>query len=144
MDAPMNEFARMLGCENFSDLMTTLGYFLLLCGILILVAMLVAILASFWKIFQKAGLQGWEALIPGWNVWVLAKILRISPLWFLLLLVLPFPVLPLVGYLRICVALARLFGEPAGTGLAIAVMPCILLPYYALGKTPLQLERDDA
>jgi len=104
----MNELARNLGCENFSDLLTTIGNLCLLWGILIVVAMLVAILASVWKIFQKAGRKGWEALIPGWNAWVLAKILRISPWWFLLL-VLPIPVLPLVGCLRIGVALARHF-----------------------------------
>jgi len=39
---------------------------------------------------------------------------------------------------------SRLFGEPAGMGLMIAVMPCVLLPCYAFGKTPLRLEKSDA
>ncbi len=44
--------------------------FSLLFGLAIWAVMVVAL----WKIFEKAGEDGWRALIPGYNVWVLFEV----------------------------------------------------------------------
>ena len=50
---------------------------------LIILAFYVLIIVAQWKIFTKAGQEGWKALIPIYNVVVLYKIIGLSP-WLLL------------------------------------------------------------
>ena len=62
---------------------------------LIILAFYVLIIVAQWKIFTKAGQEGWKALIPIYNV-VLYKIIGLSP-WLLLLYLLS--VVPVVGWI---------------------------------------------
>ena len=63
---------------------------------LIILAFYVLIIVAKWKIFTKAGQEGWKALIPIYNVVVLYKIIGLSP-WLLLLYLLS--VVPVVGWI---------------------------------------------
>lgn len=63
---------------------------------LIILAFYVLIIVAQWKIFTKAGQDGWKALIPIYNVVVLYKIIGLSP-WLLLLYLLS--VVPVVGWI---------------------------------------------
>ena len=63
---------------------------------LIILAFYVLIIVAQWKIFTKAGQEGWRALIPIYNVVVLYKIIGLSP-WLLLLYLLS--VVPVVGWI---------------------------------------------
>ena len=63
---------------------------------IIILAFYVLIIVAQWKIFTKAGQEGWKALIPIYNVVVLYKIIGLSP-WLLLLYLLS--VVPVVGWI---------------------------------------------
>lgn len=63
---------------------------------LIILAFYVLIIVAQWKIFTKAGQEGWKAIIPIYNVVVLYKIIGLSP-WLLLLYLLS--VVPVVGWI---------------------------------------------
>ena len=63
---------------------------------LIILAFYVLAVIAMWKIFTKAGQEGWKALIPIYNVVVLYKIIGLSP-WLLLLYLLS--VVPVVGWI---------------------------------------------
>ena len=63
---------------------------------LIILAFYVLIIVAQWKIFTKAGQEGWKALIPIYNVVVLYKIIGLSPLLLLLYLL---SVVPVVGWI---------------------------------------------
>lgn len=39
---------------------------------------------AYWKIFSKAGKEGWRALIPIYNQYVLCQIVGVSPWWMLI------------------------------------------------------------
>lgn len=69
---------------------------------MILVAFYVLIVVAQWKIFVKAGQEGWKSLIPIYNVVVLYKIIGLSP-WLLLLYLLSG--VPVIGWI-ISVALS--------------------------------------
>lgn len=69
---------------------------------MILVAFYVLIVVAQWKIFTKAGQEGWKSLIPIYNVVVLYKIIGLSP-WLLLLYLLSG--VPVIGWI-ISVALS--------------------------------------
>ena len=63
---------------------------------MIFVAFYVLIIVAQWKIFVKAGQEGWKALIPIYNVVVLYKIIGLSP-WLLLLYLLS--AIPVIGWI---------------------------------------------
>src|SRR5438132_12764467 len=55
---------------------------------LISVAVVVFLLASMWRVFEKAGQPGWAALIPIVNLFFLAKIAD-KPMWTVALFFVP-------------------------------------------------------
>jgi len=52
------------------------------------IILLVLIHIGLFRIFVKARRQGWEAIVPGYNLWVWLKILE-KPWWWLILLAIP-------------------------------------------------------
>ena len=48
-------------------------------------ALIVLMLVSIWKIYEKAGKPGWAAIVPIYNLIVLLEIVR-KPLWWIILL----------------------------------------------------------
>ena len=46
-------------------------------------------IAGVWKCFEKAGEQGWKAIIPLYNVFIMCKIAKL-PGWFAILIIVPF------------------------------------------------------
>lgn len=63
---------------------------------MIFVAFYVLIIVAQWKIFVKAGQEGWKAIIPIYNVVILYKIIGLSP-WLLLLYLLA--AVPVIGWI---------------------------------------------
>ncbi|MBN9413843.1 MAG: signal peptidase I [Candidatus Eremiobacteraeota bacterium] len=54
-------------------------------------ACLVSVVVSFaamWRLFTKAGRQGWEGIVPFYNAYVMSQFLRM-PVWTVLLLFIP-------------------------------------------------------
>lgn len=49
--------------------------------------MFVLLIATLWRIFTKAGVEGWKAIIPIYNIFILAKIARNERFaWIMLIL----------------------------------------------------------
>lgn len=57
-------------------------------GNLIQIIIVVAVLAGVWKTYEKMGRQGWEGIIPFYNIYVLLTIIG-KPVWWLLLFFIP-------------------------------------------------------
>ena len=55
---------------------------------IILALQMLAMSVSFWKIFEKAGIRGWKALIPGYNIFCYLRIVR-CPTWWIIFFLLP-------------------------------------------------------
>ncbi len=88
---------------------------------LIYLAVVVLIVAAWWKIFQKAGEEGWKAIIPIWNILILLKIVGREWWWIILMLI---PIVNLVIWIIVSIDLAKSFAR--GTGFAIGL---IFLPF---------------
>lgn len=99
-------------------------------GGLIWLAVMVLVVASLWKIFDKAGEPGWACLIPIYNVVVLLKIVG-RPIWWLVLMLIPF-VNFIIGIL-VAIDLAKSFGQGTGYGLGLIFLPFIFYPMLAFG-----------
>ena len=93
-DSPYADLATFASAATVASLISTYS--------MILVAFYVLIVVAQWKIFTKAGQEGWESLIPIYNVVVLYKIIGLSP-WLLLLYLLSG--VPVIGWI-ISVALS--------------------------------------
>ena len=100
-----------------------------------LLAILLIIVASFWRLFTKAGEAGWKSIIPLYNLFVLVKIAGKPWWWFLLLLV---PLANIVIYALLSVALAARFGQGPLFGLGLALFGFIFYPLLAFGKAEYQ------
>lgn len=88
---------------------------------IIVLAVVVLIIAAWWKIFEKAGEEGWKAIIPIWNVLVLLKIVGRDWWWIILMLI---PIVGFIVWIIVSIDLAKSFGR--GIGFAIGL---IFLPY---------------
>lgn len=99
-------------------------------GIGAVIGLLIAaiVIAAMWKIFTKAGEPGWAAIIPIYNLIVLLKIAG-RPLWWIILLLVPF--VNLIVVILVYIDLARKFGKGAGFGLGLALLGPIFLPMLA-------------
>ncbi|MEI7683264.1 MAG: DUF5684 domain-containing protein [Candidatus Saccharibacteria bacterium] len=100
----------------------------ILIMLLYLVVLVVAI-AAMWKIFVKAGEEGWKSLIPIYNTWVLIEISG-KPGWWLLLMLIPF--VNFVVWIIVALELAKRFGKST----AFAIFGLIifsLVGYLMLG-----------
>ena len=92
--------------------------------LLVIVLMIVAM----WKVFTKAGQPGWAAIVPFYNFIVLLKIAG-KPLWWLLLLFVPF--VNIVVMIMIVISLARNFGKGTGFAMGLLFLAPIFYPILA-------------
>jgi|SRR6185437_6220764 len=77
-----------------------------------------------WKIFEKAGIPGWAALIPGINLFGILKLLGMSYLW-ILAFIFCYPVAHFVA----AVLVAWKFGKSTVFGLGLALVPPLFVPW---------------
>lgn len=76
----------------------------------------VALIVAGWKIFTKAGRQGWLALIPIVNVIVLLSIVD-RPWWWIILYLIP--IVSIILWFVVAVDLAKAFGRSTAFGLVM-------------------------
>ena len=88
-------------------------------------AFIIAVIAGWWMMFEKAGEAGWKSLIPIYNIIVLLKIVGREWWWVLLMLI---PFVGLIIWIIVALDLAKVFGR--GTGFAIGLI--FLTPIFAL------------
>ena len=113
--------------------MATLFFWLLAAAVEL--AIFVVIIAGFWKSFTKAGKPGWAFIIPIYNAIVLLQIAG-KPLWWIVLLFIP--VVNLITYLLVCVAIAKNFGKSATFGVGLTLLGVIFFPILGFSSAQYQ------
>jgi hypothetical protein len=98
--------------------------------IVVYVAFVVFYLASFWRVYTKAGQPGWAAVIPIYNFIILMKIIGRPWWWILLFLV---PIVNIVVLFIVYIDLAKSFGRSTGFGVGLTLLGIIFLPILAWG-----------
>ena len=83
---------------------------------LVVAAVLLVYIVSFWLIFNKAGRRGWLVLIPLVNIIVLLRIAG-KPVWYLLLFWVP--LLNVILFMSVWIDLAHAFGKKTGFGVCL-------------------------
>ena len=99
---------------------------------LVMMAIIVFMIASMWKVFVKAGQPGWAAIVPIYNVIVLLQITG-KPLWWIVLCMIP--LVNIVIMILICIDLAKCFGQSAGFGIGLALLGFVFFPILGFGSS---------
>lgn len=102
-------------------------------GLVFLVVIL--IVASVWKVFTKAGKPGWGCIVPIYNVILLLEIAG-KPLWWLILLFIPF--VSIVIAVLVSIEVAKAFGKSSGFGVGLALLPFVFYPMLGFGSAQFQ------
>lgn len=89
-----------------------------------------------WKVFKKAGRNGWEAIIPIYNIVVLFQICGINPLHILWLL-LPFvgSIVFLVFLIKADINLAKSFGKSTGFVVGLVLLNVVFMAILAFDSS---------
>lgn len=99
-------------------------------GGLVCLAIGLVILIGIWKVFTKAGQPGWACIIPIYNLVILLKIAG-KPIWWIILLLIPF--VNFIIFILVDIAVAKSFGKGAGFGLGLLFLPFIFFPALGFG-----------
>jgi len=95
-----------------------------------MLAVIVLLIVSMWKIFVKAGKPGWAAIVPIYNAYVFLQIAG-KPGWWLVLLFIPIANL-IVGIIA-ALAFCKNFGKGGGFAAGMIFLPVIFYPILAFG-----------
>lgn len=98
--------------------------------IVIALAIAVFMIAALWKVFEKAGEEGWKAIIPFYNCYVLLKIVG-KPGWWLILFL-----IPIVNYVFIIWTynmLSKSFGKEEGFTIGLVLLGIVFFPILGFG-----------
>jgi len=86
-------------------------------------AVAVAVIAGWWKMFEKAGEAGWKSLVPLYNSYLYFRIAGRNGLLFLLMFV---PVVNIIVWAMVSMDAAKHFGKSSGYG----ILALFLFPFW--------------
>ncbi len=104
-----------------------------LAGIVSLVfflAILVFFVAAAWRLYEKAGRAGWEAIVPIYNLYVMTVIVGM-PAWSIILFFIP--LLNIAASIWMAVNLAKSFGKDILFAIGLLLLGFIFYPLLAFG-----------
>ncbi len=107
-----------------------------LMGSLVYLAVFVVYIVALVKIFQKAGREWWEAIIPIYSTYVMIKIAGRPGWWFLLFFI---PFVNLVVWIVVLNDLSKAFGHGVGFTLGLIFFSIIFLLILGFGSSQYQL-----
>ncbi|MBQ1516584.1 MAG: hypothetical protein IIZ46_00065 [Clostridia bacterium] len=89
------------------------------------IALAIILVVSYWKMFQKAGEEGWKAIVPLYNSYTLTSLVFNSGWYFLLLFV---PIGNIIFYVMMVFRLAKAYGRGTGFGFGLLFLPYVFFP----------------
>ena len=95
-------------------------------------AIMIFFIVCTWKIFKKAGKEGWECIVPIYNIIVFLDIIK-RPRWWILLYF-----IPLVSFIVAivnCLDMAKAFGKSSAFGIGLLLLSPIFYPILAFGDS---------
>lgn len=124
--------------EGIIQTFKAMGAFAIILVLITITASVLTIIGK-WKVFKKAGYDGWESFIPYHNLIISCQIAGITPLWVLIITLVPIlGIIPILGALLILgiiiyflvilnVSIAKSFGKGTGFGIGLWLLPPVFL-----------------
>ena len=108
---------------------------------LIMVPLIIFSIVCLWKTFEKAGVEGWKAIVPVYNGWVLAEIAGKPGWWGIVSLGGVIPVIGFIAsiagfvlYILIAIELSKKFGKDSMFAVLLILLPVIGFAILAFGS----------
>lgn len=102
-------------------------------GIIFYFVILIAIIASLWTLYAKAGKPGWASIVPIYNSIVMIEIVGKPMIWILWLLI---PCTAPIFGIWLINLFVKSFGKSEGYTVGVIFLPFIFLPMLAFGNNP--------
>lgn len=99
-------------------------------GTIIYLAIVIAMLAGMWKMYEKAGQPGWGCIIPIYNLYLLTQIAQ-KPWWWLIMFFIP--IVNIVFAVMLYNEIAKKFGQGIGFTIGLLILPFIFFPMLGFG-----------
>ena len=115
---------------DVADVYSAVGAYAGISAVISVVISIVTIVAQ-WRLFEKAGKEGWLCLIPFVNVWVMHEIIFGSGAKMFLFLI---PLYNIYFMFKYNIELAKRFGKPGVFGLGLLTLPGVFMPILAFSK----------
>ena len=93
--------------------------------VIVRIVMLIATIVGYYKLYEKMGRNGWEALIPIYNIYVLNTYVQKRNPWLVLLILVPF--VNVVYGIILLHTIVKGFGKTWVYTLLIAILPVLIL-----------------
>ena len=120
-----------------TDYGSIIGGFLVIFAVVWLICLAIAIvhIIGVWKTFNKAGLNGWAAIIPFYNMYTMCKMTWGSG-WYFLLFMIPFGgmIFMIVTYVKV----AKVFGKSGGFAVGLIFLSPIFFMILGCGDAQYQ------
>ena len=97
---------------------------------LVQLAIMIVIIAGFWKVFTKAGQPGWACLVPIYHAYVMLQIAN-KPTWWLILMIIP--LVNAVVIILVYISIAEKFGKSTLFGVGMFFFSPIMVPMLGFG-----------
>ncbi|MEN8225013.1 MAG: signal peptidase I [Bacteroidota bacterium] len=109
--------------------------------VIITIIFLIFSTAGLWKIFEKAGEDGWKAVVPFLNFYVWLRIIK-KPLWWYIFILTPF--INVFVILLMVVEVLKCFGrESIGAQALGVIFPFFYLPYLGFAPGEIYMDPDE-
>lgn len=95
-------------------------------------ALIIFYAAAFWRILEKAGVPGWGAIIPIYNIYLWCKVVGRPGWWVILLFI---PVVSVIVVLILSLDLAKAFAKSAGFGVGLWLLSMVFVPILGYGPS---------
>jgi Family of unknown function (DUF5684) len=92
---------------------------------------IIFIIASMWKVFEKAGQPGWAAIIPIYNIYIMTKVAG-KPGWWLLMLIIP--IVNFIFLIWLFNMISKSFGKEEGFTAGLVFLGFIFWPILGFGS----------
>lgn len=99
--------------------------------LLIYLAIIVTVIISMWKLYEKANKPGWASIVPIYNIIVLLEIVR-KPLWWIALLLIP--IANIVFLILIYIELAKVFGKDSSFAVGLILLSPVFIGILGFGN----------
>jgi signal peptidase I len=93
----------------------------------------IGVTIGYWKLFEKAGIEGWKAIIPLYSEYIIAVDIVGKPKWWIIYLIVP--MVNLFAYFVLLFNMLRCYGrESLGSQLLTIFAAFLYLPYIGFRK----------
>ena len=108
--------------------------------VILTIVFTITFFAGLWKVFVKAGVPGWKAIVPFLNFYVWLKIIK-KPLWWYIFILTPF--INVFVILLMVVEILKCFGkESIGAQALGVIVPFLYLPYLGFAPSEIYVDPD--